>query len=452
MNQQQSSFADLTKGEFWSNWFDVLERWFTTTLASTDSAIELVVILLAAAIAWSVCKYLLSKISHQASVSGRHPLLTRLWSTTARVSFPLTWVVVQLVAELIMTQLELRTGMIVVISSLLTAWVVINIAAVFVANPLGSRIIASIAWVVAALNIVGLLDDTLDFLAKTNFTLGTTTISALTFIQGIITLAILLWATALAGHLIDSRIKRSPHLTPSFQVLSTKLMRIALAIIALVIALSIVGIDLTVFAVFGGAIGVGLGFGLQKIFANLISGFILLVDKSIKPGDVIAVGDDYGTVDSLGARYVSVLTRDGIEHLIPNEELITTRVENWSHSNSLLRVHKMIGVHYKSDVRKAMSLCMDAMAEIPRILKDPAPNCLLIDFADSSVNIQMRYWINDPMNGKANVTSDLLVNVWDKLHQHGIEIPYPQRDLHLRTSDIGGLQTKQISEDAADGS
>ena len=186
----------------------------------------------------------------------------------------------------------------------------------------------------------------------------------------------------------------------------------------------------------GGAIGVGLGFGLQRIFANLVSGFILLLDKSIKPGDVIAIAGDYGRVDSLGARYVSVLTRDGIEHLIPNEELITTRVENWSYSQDLLRLRKTVGIHYKSDVSKAIELCLQAAREVPRILAEPEPVCYIQDFADSSVNLEVRFWINDPVNGRANVIGPWLHNVWEKFHEHGIEIPYPQRDLHLRSSDL----------------
>ncbi len=443
MADSKSIIEELTKEEYWSGWFSKAENWFSTTLASTDTLIELSVIIVAAIIAWPIANYLRKKINSIGANNTRYALLGRLWLTLGRITFPVIWLTLQWIAELIMSELGLRDRLIVIVSSMLTAWIVISIATVFVANPLGSKAIALTAWIVAALNIVDLLDDTVSFLKQASFTLGQANISALTIIQGVIALAVLLWGTALAGQLIEGRIKRSPHLTPSFQVLSTKLLRIALAIVALIFALSIVGIDLTVFAVFGGAIGVGLGFGLQKIFANLISGFILLVDKSIKPGDVIAVDDDYGKVDSLGARYVSVLTRDGIEHLIPNEDLITNRVENWSHSNKLLRLHKMVGVHYKTDVRHAIALCMEAMAETPRVLKDPKPNCLLREFGDSSVNIEMRFWINDPLDGRANVTSDLLLNVWDKFHEHNIEIPYPQRDLHLRSSDL----EKQLMSD-----
>ncbi|NNE35395.1 MAG: mechanosensitive ion channel [Rhodothermales bacterium] len=356
--------------------------------------------------------------------------------TLGKVAYPILWVAVQWLIVLLMSEFGMRHAAIGVVSSLLTAWIVISIVTVFITNPLWSTIIAVSAWIVAALSILGWLDRAVALLDSASFSLGQLNISALIVVKGTIALGVLLWITAIAGQVIEGRIQSSANLTPSIQVLATKLMHIGLAVIAFVFALSIVGIDLTAFAVLGGAIGVGLGFGLQKIFANLVSGFILLLDKSIKPGDVIAIADDYGRVDSLGARYVSVLTRDGIEHLIPNEELITTRVENWSYSNDLLRLRKTIGIHYKSDVRKAIELCLQAADEIPRILKDPMPVCYVQDFADSSVNLEVRFWINDPVNGRANVIGPLLLGIWDKFHEHGIEIPYPQRDLHLRSSNL----------------
>ena len=436
MEEERTVIDKLTDSDVWADWWQVLQSWFSEYLASTDTLIELGLIGLAAGLAWPVSIRLREAIGKLGQRHAGYAILGRLWLTLARIALPIAWVAIQWIFVLVMSELGMRHAAIVVVSSLLTAWIAISIITVFVANPLWSTIIAVSAWFVAALNILGLLDNTVALLNGASFSLGQLNISALTIVKGVIALGVLLWITALAGQVIEGRIKASTHLTPSIQVLATKLMRIGLALMAFIFAISIVGIDLTAFAVLGGAIGVGLGFGLQKIFANLVSGFILLLDKSIKPGDVIAIANDYGRVDSLGARYVSVLTRDGIEHLIPNEELITTRVENWSYSQDLLRLRKTIGIHYKSDVRKAMELCLQAAAEIPRILKDPEPVCYVQDFADSSVNIEIRFWINDPVNGRANVIGPLLLIIWDKFHEHGIEIPYPQRDLHLRSSDL----------------
>ena len=440
MQAESNLIDELSDGRLLDKWSSEFQTWVSDYLASTDTVIELGLIAGAAAIAWPLSILLKNKVKALGQEHATYALLKRLWLKLDVIAFPIVWLIIQWLVVLAMEQIGQRHAALVVTSSLLTAWIVINIATVFVANPLLSRIIAIAAWVVAALNILGVLDDAIQFLDGAALTAGQINISALTIVQGLVALAVLLWVTALAGQVIEGRIKASPNLTPSIQVLSSKLIRIGLAIVAFIFALKIVGINLTAFAVFGGAIGVGLGFGLQKIFANLVSGFILLLDKSIKPGDVIAIADDYGRVDSLGGRYVSVLTRDGIEHLIPNEELITTRVENWSHTQNLLRIRKTVGVHYKSDVKKAIELCLEAAANTPRILKDPAPVCHLQEFGDNSVNLEIRFWIDDPMNGRANVVSGLLLKIWDSFHEHNIEIPYPQRDLHLRSSDIGTLE------------
>ena len=349
------------------------------------------------------------------------------------MSFPLTWLILQWIANLGASLAGWSGGIMVVTASLLTAWVVIRVASAFIRNAVVSKSIALVAWTVAALNIVGWLHPTIRLLNDIGFTIGATKVTLLTLFKGVASLIVLLWAANLLAEFFESRIRTASDLTPSVQVLFTKLLKIVLLGIALLVAISAVGIDLTAFAVVGGAVGVGVGFGLQKIVSNLISGVILLVDNSIKPGDVIAVGQQYGRVDSLGARYVSVTTRDGIEHLIPNEDLIVNRVENWSHSNDLLRLRLGVGVHYKSDVHKAMQLCTEAALETDRVLKDPKPVCLMHGFGDNSVDLEILYWINDPMNGCTNVTSEILVKLWDKFAANNIEIPYPQRDIHLRT-------------------
>jgi small-conductance mechanosensitive channel len=247
--------------------------------------------------------------------------------------------------------------------------------------------------------------------------------------------------------LLESRIRTSRTLSPSVQVLFTKSLKIVLISLAILISIDSVGIDLTALAVFGGAIGVGVGFGLQKVISNLISGVILLIDKSIKPGDVIAVSGTYGWVTALGGRYVSVVTRDGIEHLIPNEILISERVENWTHTNSRTRLKIDVGIHYNSEVRAAMQYCLDAAADTERVLKEPEPKCMLIEFGDNSVNLQLRFWIADAQNGVQNVKSAVLLTIWDKFKEHGVEIPYPQRDLHLRSG--GEIVARQSASNGA---
>ena len=446
MDDEKTISADTIDGDVVSGWLSEIQLWANEYVLTRDTLIELSLIIIAIAVAWPISIFVRKRVQARSTKDARNALLQRFWLTLGKLAFPIVWLGLQWIVITAMAYLGYRHAALVVASSLLSAWIVISLATVFVVNPLWSLSIAIIAWIVAALNIVGLLDNIVVILDGAALSLGQVNISALAVVQGLIALGVLLWITTIAGQVIDGRIKSSPNLTPSIKVLTTKLVRILLVVAAVIFALKIVGIDLTAFAVVGGAIGVGLGFGLQKIFANLVSGFILLLDKSIKPGDVIAIADYYGRVDSLGARYVSVLTRDGIEHLIPNEELITTRVENWSHSHNLLRIRKTVGIHYKSDVRKAIALCLEAAEETPRILKDPVPVCHLREFADSSVNLEVRFWIDDPMNGRANVVSVLQLGIWDKFHEHGIEIPYPQRDLHLRSSLLESSSNEVISK------
>jgi small-conductance mechanosensitive channel len=299
-----------------------------------------------------------------------------------------------------------------------------------------SKFIALAVWTVAALNIINLNEPVTDVMDSIGITLGELRISALTVIEGIFILIVLLWLAILISQFIEQQIKKSTDLTPSVKVLISKLIKFTLIIIAVVAAISSVGIDLTAFAVFSGAVGIGIGLGLQKSIGNLFSGLMLLMDKSIKPGDLITVGDTYGTVASLNARYASIKKMDGTEHLIPNENLISQEVINWTHSDKLIRPDVAIGVHYQSDVRKAIELCLESAKVVERVLDYPEPDCLLTGFGDSSVDLLLRFWINDPEKGVANVKSEILLNVWDKFHEHAIEIPYPQRDLHIRSSVI----------------
>jgi small-conductance mechanosensitive channel len=316
--------------------------------------------------------------------------------------------------------------------SVQVAWVAIRLASLMVRDPVWSRFIFVSAWLLATLSILGLLQPTVDVLDGLAVQLGHLRLSALLVIKGVLSLAVFLWLAVLVSQLMERRIRTLPTLTPSIQVLISKLLKIVLITIAVVAALGIVGIDLTAFAVFTGAVGVGVGFGLQKVVSNLFSGVILLLDKSVKPGDVITVGETYGWINSLGARYVSVITREGKEHLIPNEDLITQQVVNWSYSNNEVRLVLPVGIAYDSDVRVAMRVCVEAAQATPRVLRVPPPDCVLRGFGDSSVNLELRIWINDPQNGLSNLQSEVFLGIWDRFHAHGIEIPFPQRDLHLR--------------------
>ncbi len=322
-------------------------------------------------------------------------------------------------------------------ASLMTAWVIIHLAASLLGSSNWVRPISIFAWTVAALHIIKLLEPTIALLDRVAITMGGVRISILLLIKGIIIFAALLRLAGNAAGFLERRVQKLEGLTPSVRVLLTKAFKVTLIVLAIVVALGSLGIDLSAFAFIGGAIGVGIGFGLQKVVSNLISGVILLLDKSIKPGDVIEVGDSYGRIQSLGARYVSVITRDGTEFLIPNEDLITQQVVNWSFTDTFVRLRIVVGISYNSDLHKAMALVSQAAQKVRRVLPNPAPVCHLKDFGESSLDLELRFWIADPELGTANVRSDVRIAIWDAFAEHGIEIPFPQRDIHIKADPAG---------------
>jgi small-conductance mechanosensitive channel len=300
-------------------------------------------------------------------------------------------------------------------------------------NRFWARILAIAIWVLASIYIFHLIDPWLHFLQSIDFQLGHVHFSLLHVQRAFILLLALYWLSRNLRILFHFWLTIKSVLTPAVQILLYRLGSIFLFSLCAVIVFHYLGIDLTVFALFSGALGLGLGFGLQKVFANLVSGFIILADKSIKPGDVIQLGDKYGWINFLGSRYVSVVTRDATEHLIPNENLITGEVINWSYSQNLVRLHVPVGVAYGSDLEKAKELMLESAAVTKRVLNDPAPACLLSGFGDNTVNLEVRVWINDPQNGIASVKSDIFWGIWQRFREHGIELPFPQRDVHLKS-------------------
>jgi small-conductance mechanosensitive channel len=323
--------------------------------------------------------------------------------------------------------------------NLLAAWIVIRLLTRLISNDFWSRVVAFATFGIATLNIVGLLAPTIVWLDQLGFNLGDTRISALDILRAVVELALLLWLAVFVSGLLEQRVQRTRSLTPSLRVLTSKLLRFSLIGLALVVALTSTGIDLTAFALFTGALGVGIGFGLQKPISNLISGLILLFDRSIKPGDVVELTDPgghqqqlFGWVSALNARCVSLTTRDGTEWLIPNEDLITRRVINWSYTHNRLRLLTPIAVDFDCDVPLAMRLVEEAARETERVLRDPAPVCRLMGFGDSVVNLEMRFWIDDPVNGVINVRSQVLLALWEKFRANGIRMPLAHRDLYIK--------------------
>jgi small-conductance mechanosensitive channel len=407
----------------------LVENALALSVATLAQALVVGLAFLAARVAAPRARALLARPAY-----GRfEPQIVRLAQALRPLVLPIVWLLILWLMVLLASDAGLPFQLMKTVVSLLTAWVVIRVTASLLRDPLWSRFIAIVVWVIAALSILNLLAPAMATLDRVAITLGGLRISALAVVEAVLSLALLLWVATLVGHVLERRITAATNLTPSLQVLIVKLLKIVLAVIAVFVALRTVGIDLTTFAVLTGTIGVGIGFGLQKMVSNFVSGITILLDKSIKPGDVLVVGNTYGRVHSLGARYVSVITRDGTEFLIPNEDLVTQQVVNWSYSSEQVRLKVPIGISYNSDVRRAIALCLESASVVERVLKQPAPVCPLVGFGDNSVDLELRFWIQDPMNGVTNVKSEVLLHVWDCFHANNIEFPFPQRDLHVKT-------------------
>ena len=390
------------------------------------------------------CLYLLARLAAGAvrpwlhRQLTRHPLvehslphLTRV--ITARLLSPIFAVVFLWFALRAASHFHWPNHGIRIFLSLFLAWVIIRLLTSQMKNRAMARLVSITIWSIAALDIVHVLIPVLTLLNSIDLTVGSVNLTALSIIQGGLILVVLFWLAKKISVFFEHWIKTVQNVTPSVQVLLHKLLGIILFTLVIVGVLYYLGINLTAFAVFSGGIGLGIGIGLQKVFANLISGLIILADKSIKPGDVIQLGDTYGRINYLGGRYISVVTRDAKEYLIPNEDLITNQVVNWSYSNNLLRLKIPVGIGYDSHIPQAMELMLQAAGEVPRVLADPEPACLLMGFGDNSVDFQLRVWIHDPQNGVANVKSQVLLGVWERFREHGIDLPFPQRVLHHKS-------------------
>ena len=297
------------------------------------------------------------------------------------------------------------------------------------------QLISGMVWIVVALHLVGWLPAVLDTLDSLAMTVGEMRVSVLSVLKLLLmvtlTLALALWL----GKALDERLKRSLHMSPAMRVGIAKFVKFFLIALAILVTLDSVGFDLGSLAVFGGALGVGLGFGLQRIASNFISGFILIADRSIKPGDVITIGDKFGWVDEMRARYIVVRNRDGEENLIPNENLITSEVINWRYTDPNVRMKIPVQISYGDDPEKALEILLKAAKASSRVLEDPAPAARLMEFADSGIALELRVWYADPENGVANIRSDINLAIWRAFKEAGITIPFPQRDLHVRSAD-----------------
>ncbi len=324
-----------------------------------------------------------------------------------------------------------RSYLLGLIANLAVAWLAITIVTRLINNGFLRSVVRYAGWAWVTLSVLGITEEARNLLDSAAVELGTMRISLWVVVQAIFTLGVLLFIARFVSRSTASGVKRNEDISPSMQVLVIKFAQVGFYGLAFFIGLKAIGLDLTGLAVLSGAIGVGLGFGLQKVVSNLVSGVIILLDKSIKPGDVISLGETFGWINTLGARYTSVVTRDGREYLIPNEDLITSQVVNWSHSDDFVRLDIFFGTAYGDDPHRVRALAIEAAKSVDRILVHRSPVCHIVGFGDSSVDYILRFWIKDPTGGLTNIRGNVYLALWDVFKEHGISIPFPQREVRV---------------------
>jgi len=355
-----------------------------------------------------------------------------------RVLFPLSTLIFVLIGKLILGYWQ-HTSLLLLASKLLLAMAAIRLvvyAVRYIIEPGGllktlENSIAGLIWIMMALHLSGLLPEILSALEEVKFNIGKNPVNLLLALQGILTILITIFIALWFSRLIENKLMRVQNINMNLRVVLSKLLRVLLLFIAILIALSAVGLDITMLSVFGGALGVGLGFGLQRIASNYVSGFIILLDKSMQIGDIVTIDNHYGVVSDLRTRYLVLRKLDGTEVIIPNETLITTPVINHSFTDHRGKITMPVQVGYESPLELAMQLMVDIAVRNPRVLVEPAPSVQIKGFAESGIDLMLSFWIPDPEEGSGSLQSDIYLEIWKVFNKNAISIPYPQREVRI---------------------
>src|ERR1700761_7436821 len=380
------------------DYLKVVARSVGAEISSPFFYLQFGLILMAAAIAFAANSALQTRVD-KGTLGNRWPLPLRRFARVLVASFStVVFAVLVIAARIAMyhSTWPSRSYMLVVAAKLALAWLIIRLVTSVIRNAFLVKLISVSAWVIAALSVINQLDPAVDALDSVSIVLGGLRLTPLVVIKLGLLLIAALWLANVASNFAENRINQSTDLTPSIQVLLVKMIRIGLLIIAVAVALSAVGINLSALAVFSGAVGVGIGIGLQKIVANFISGIILLADKSVKPGDLVTIGDSSGRISAMKTRYISVAAGDGREFLIPNEDLVTQRVTNWTYTDKNTLVKIAFATNYDADPRLVCRLAVETASGHPRATKGKTPNCILTEFTEAGMKFALTFWIPDP--------------------------------------------------------
>ncbi|MEG6509907.1 mechanosensitive ion channel domain-containing protein [Methyloligella sp. 2.7D] len=412
-----------------------------------DVALELSILFAVGVIAYTLArpgKQLLARV-WPATEAWRLPTINMLRQVVINLVAPLIAVVLLWFSASLLSQLGHTSLILTAAASLLNAWIVIRLFSALVPDPFWSKAFATVAWIIAALNILQLLDPTVAFLDSIALRLGDMRLSLYLILKALLFAALLLWLASLVAGAVNSRIKRTGAFTPSVRTLIGQTVRLGLLTVAIMIAVNAVGVDLTALTVLFGGIGVGIGFGLQSVFSNLVAGIILLSEKSIKVGDFIELPDGTrGSVREITIRSTLITTNDNIDVLVPNSEFISKQMTNWTLRDAFRRLRIPFGVAYGSDKELVRKAGLEAAEEVSHTLlgvKGREPKVWLVGFGDSSLDFELVVWLQpEAVLRPAAVNADYCWAIESALRKYEIEIPFPQRDLHIRSGQLPIVQ------------
>lgn len=416
-----------------------VRAWVVANVLTPATLGQIVVLVAAFALARMLAPAIRAWFDRKLIARLPEPRVKRIAYALLGLTLPVLWLILQWLAMQVEAYAGLPYALLKVVASLVAAWVVIRLSTSLVRDPVWSQIVAFAAWTVAALNILGVLDDAIGFLDGLAFSLGKIRISALAAIKAALLLAVLMWAASWLSAFIDRRLQALPRLAPSVQVLLAKLFKISLFAVAVLIALGSIGIDITALAVFTGAVGVGIGFGLQSMVSNFVAGVILLVERSLKIGDFIELPSGVrGEVREINIRNTVVTTNDNIDIIVPNSEFVNGTVTNWTFNEVYRRIRVPFGVAYGTDKQLVRKAGLEAAAAVEHTLRGHPKReaqVWLVGFGDNSLNFELVVWLTpEAVKRPSAVNAAYCWELESALSRYGIEIPFPQRDLHIRSS------------------
>jgi small-conductance mechanosensitive channel len=416
-----------------SNRIDLIWQEILADIGTPVAGWQIGVIVMACAIAWMINGAIRAYVMSHAPESWKIGI-----GTFNRLLFPLSTLSIVLFSKWVLGHWQ-HTTMLHLASNLLLAMAAVRLvvyAMRYIIAPGGvlktiEHTLATMIWLVLALHLSGILPEMLETLEAVKFKIGKNPVNLLLLLQGLLTILITVFVAMWLSRVIENKLMQVAQLNANTRVMLAKVVRICLLFIAVLIGLSAVGLDLTLISVFGGALGVGLGFGLQRIASNYVSGFILLMDKSISIGDIVTIDVHYGIIKDLRTRYLVLKKLDGTEVIIPNETLIINPVINHSGMDRNTRVQVAVQVGYESDLELVLQLLIKAAEDHPRVLVTPAPGSVVTGFAESGIDVRLTVWIHDAEEGTSSLQSDLFMAIWRLFKAHDISIPYPQREVRV---------------------